>query len=139
MSLEPDEVSRTGNIEIVKAIQEAVGRGDLMELIAHTAHDIRWAVNTMNREAAPWFAEYKGRRGVLAFFEALSQVNLREFTVKAVFGEGDLVVAWLHVEYDWPGGGEVKMDEAQIWRFVGGKVQSVDIFPDTLAIAAAFG
>lgn len=126
------------NTQIVYAIQEAIRRGDLMELMAHVARDIRWAVNTNDRRAAPWFGEYRGRKGVLAFFEALSQVDVVEFTIKAVVGEGDLVAAWLHVEYQVPSGSDVKMDEVQFWRLRDGKVESVDLFPDTLAIFRGF-
>jgi len=109
-----------------------------MALMAHCGRDVRWAVNTDDREAAPWFGEYRGRKGVLAFFEALSQVDLVEFTIKDVIGDGELVTVWLHVEYTVPGGSEVKMDEVQMWRLKQGKVESVDLFPDTLAISRGF-
>jgi ketosteroid isomerase-like protein len=70
--------------------------------------------------------------------EAMDVVKMTDFEIKAVFGEGDLVVVWIHVAYTTPTGAAVDMDEAQIWRFQDGKVISVDLFPDTLAVAEAF-
>jgi ketosteroid isomerase-like protein len=128
----------TTNVEVVRRIQDSISRGQIIEAMSHLARDIRWEVNTMNREAAPWFKQYRGRSGVVEFFEALSQVEMRDFAVKAVVGGGDLVTVWLHLEFASPSGRSVDMDEVQIWTFADGKVQSVDLFPDTLAIANAF-
>lgn len=131
-----DVVSR--NIATVRHIQEALGRGDVMAPMAHLAKDVRWAVNCTDRNAAPFFGEYSGRRGVAAFFEAMAVVDMTAFDIKAVFGDGDLVLVWLHMAFTTPTGGAVDMDETQIWRFRDGKVASVDLFPDTLAVATAF-
>jgi len=126
------------NVEIVTRIQKAIIGGNLIELMGYLARDVRWRVNVTDRSAAPWFGDYTGKQGVLAFFEALSQAQLEEFTVKAVIGNGDLVMVWLHVVIVGPGGGAADMDEVQVWQFREGKVQSVELFPDTLAIASCF-
>jgi ketosteroid isomerase-like protein len=120
-------------------IQEALERGDILSPMAHLTKDVRWAVNTADRDAAPWFGEYRGRLGVAAFFEAFSVVTTTDFEVKTVMQDGDRVVVLLHIGFDSPKQRHVDMDEAQVWQFRDdGKVQSVDLFPDTLAIAAAF-
>lgn len=126
------------NVEVVRKIQDAISRGEIIEAVAYLARDVRWAVNTMDRDVAPWFEEYRGRSGVAAFFEALSQVEMRQFEVKAVAGDGELVTVWLHVRFTAPSGREVDMDEVQLWTLNEGRVRSVDLFPDTLAIARAF-
>lgn len=126
------------NADIVRKIQDAIGRGAIIETMAYMARDIRWAVNAMDRDAAPWLKEYRGRQGVLAFFEETSKVEWTDFEIKAMIEDGDLVVVRMHFAFNVPGGGHVDMDEAQIWQVRDGKVQSVDLFPDTLALAQAF-
>jgi ketosteroid isomerase-like protein len=127
------------HVETVRAIQEALGRGDIMAPMSHLAKDVRWAVACADRHAAPFFGEYTGRQGVLAFMQAMDVVTMNDFQIKAVIGEGDLVAVWLHMAFTAPTGRTVDMDETQIWRFrPDGKVISVDLFPDTQAVAAAF-
>jgi len=128
----------SGNADIVRQIQEALGRGDIMAPMAHLSKDVRWAVNTADRSAAPWFGEFRGRQGVAAFFEAMSVVTMKNFETQAVIEDGDLVVVLLHMGFTSPKQREVDMDEVQVWRFHEGKVQSVELYPDTLAVAAAF-
>ena len=70
--------------------------------------------------------------------EAMDVVEMTAFEIKAVFGEGDLVVVWLHMAFTAPTGRTVDMDETQIWTFSEGKVVAVDLFPDTQAVAQAF-
>ncbi|HLX88110.1 MAG TPA: nuclear transport factor 2 family protein [Acidimicrobiales bacterium] len=125
------------NVEIVATIQQAIKDQNLWAVVRHLDPDIRWAVDTSDRSAAPWFADFRGRQGVLAFFEALSANELQSFEVKDVVGDGDTVMAWIHVAYRTPNGGLVDMDEVQVWELSGGKVQAVTLFPDTLQIVQA--
>jgi ketosteroid isomerase-like protein len=126
------------HVETVRQIQEALGRGDIMAPMAHLARTVRWAVATSDRDAAPFFGEYTGRQGVVAFMEAMDTVDMTDFQIKSVFGHGDHVCVFLHMAFTTPTGGSVDMDETQIWTFSDGKVVSVDLFPDTLAVARAF-
>jgi ketosteroid isomerase-like protein len=126
------------NVETVRQIQEALGSGDIMAPMAHLSRKVRWAVATDDRDAAPFFKEYTGRQGVLAFMEDMDVVDMTHFEIKAVFGQGDLVAVWLRMAFTTPSGRTVDMDETQIWTFSEGKVIAVDLFPDTKAVAAAF-
>jgi len=126
------------SLETVRAIQEALGRGEIMFAIGHLARDVRWSVNVADRGAAPWFGEYRGRRGALAFYEAMSVVDLTTYDVRSIVGDDEVVMVWLHMEFTAPSGRAVAMDEVQVWAFDGAKVREVEFFPDTLAVAAAF-
>jgi len=128
----------TRNVDTVRRIQEAIGRGDVLSLMAHMAKDVRWAIKCEDRSAAPFFAEYRGRQGVAAFFEAMHVVTVTKFEIWELFGEGDVVFADLDIAWTAPTGGSVDMEEVQVWRFREDKVVSVDLYPDTIAIAAAF-
>jgi ketosteroid isomerase-like protein len=126
------------HVETVRQIQEALGQGDIMAPMAHFSRSVRWAVACADREAAPFFKEYIGRQGVVAFMQDMDVVEMTDFEIKAVVGEGDLVMVWLHMAFTAPTGRTVDMDETQIWTFSDGKVIAVDLFPDTKAVAEAF-
>jgi ketosteroid isomerase-like protein len=126
------------NAEIVRTVTEALGQGDLLAVMGLVAKDVRWAVNAADREAAPWFGVYEGKRSLPDFFAELARLTFSDFTLKAMLSEGDLVITWLHVAFTSPKGRAVDMEEVQIWRLAGGKVQSVDTLLDTAAVGAAF-
>jgi ketosteroid isomerase-like protein len=124
--------------EIVQAAAQALEEGDLLRLMGLVAKDVRWAVNAADRDAAPWFGLYEGRRSLANFVAAVSQVDFTDITLKASLSEGGLVMNWLRVAFTSPKGRQVDMEEVQIWQVADGKVQSVDILFDTAAVAAAF-
>jgi ketosteroid isomerase-like protein len=126
------------NADIVRTITDALGRGDLLAVMGLVAKDVRWAVNAADREAAPWFQVYQGKRSLPDFFAELSQLTFTDFTLKAMVSDGDLVMTWLHVAFTSPKGRSVDMEEVQIWQLADGKVQSVDTLLDTAAVGAAF-
>ena len=125
-------------VDTVRQIQEALGRGDILAPMAHLSRKVRWAVACADRDAAPFFKEYTGRPGVVAFMQDMDVVHMTAFEIKAVVGQGDLVFVWLHMAFIAPTGRAVDMDETQVWTFSEGKVIAVDLFPDTQAVAAAF-
>lgn len=127
------------NVDTVRAVTEALGRGDLLAVMGMVSKDVRWAVNAADREAAPWFGVYQGKRSLPDFFAELAELDFSDFTLKAILSDGDLVITWLHVAFTSPLGREVDMEEVQIWQLADGKVTSVDTLLDTAAVAAAFG
>jgi ketosteroid isomerase-like protein len=126
------------NIDTVKEVTEALGRGDLLAVMGMVSKDVRWAVNAADREAAPWFGVYQGKRSLPDFFAELSKLTFTDFTLKGILSDGDLVMTWLHVAFTTPLGRQVDMEEVQIWQLADGKVTSVDTLLDTAAVAAAF-
>lgn len=126
------------NADIVRSVTNALGRGDLLAVMGLVSADVRWAVNATDREAAPWFRVYQGRRSLPDFFAELSKLSFSDFTLKAVLADADLVITWLHVAFTSPKGRSVDMEEVQIWRVADGKVRSVDTLLDTAAVGAAF-
>ncbi len=126
------------NTETVRAVTEALGRGDLLAVMGMVSKNVRWAVNAADREAAPWFGVYQGKRSLPDFFTELAKLTFTDFTLKAILSDGDLVVTWLHVAFTSPLGRSVDMEEVQIWQLADGKVVSVDTLLDTAAVAAAF-
>ncbi len=126
------------NVDTVREVTEALGRGDLLAVMGMVSKDVRWAVNASDRDAAPWFGVYQGKRSLPDFFAELTKLDFSDFTLKAILSDGELVMTWLHVAFTSPLGREVDMEEVQIWRLAEGKVTSVDTLLDTAAVAAAF-
>lgn len=126
------------NADIVRTVTEALGKGDLLTVMGLVAKDVRWAVNAADREAAPWFGVYEGKRSLPDFFAQLAELTFTDFTLKAMLSDGDLVITWLHVAFTSPKGRDVDMEEVQIWQLADGKVARVDTLLDTAAVGAAF-
>jgi ketosteroid isomerase-like protein len=126
------------NAETVQRVQEALAQGNILPTIGLLTKQVRWTVNVTDRSAAPWFGEYVGRQGVLAFYEAMSVIDLTDYDVLSVVGDGDIVFVRVHMEFTVPSGRSVSMNEVQVWEFEGAKVREVEFFVDTLAIASAF-
>ncbi len=128
----------TANADIVRSVTEALGRGDLVAVMGMVDRNVRWAVSAADRDAAPWFGVYEGKRSLPDFFAQLAELDFSEFELKALLSDGDLVMTWLHVAFTSPKGRPVDMEEVQIWRLADGKIVSVDTLLDTAAVGAAF-
>ena len=76
------------NIETIKAVYAAFGRGDVGAIIDAVTDDVDWASDTSS-DAAPWYGVRKGKDGVGAFFEAFGKaMEVEDFTPLA-FGSND--------------------------------------------------
>jgi ketosteroid isomerase-like protein len=127
------------NIGIVREVTAALKAGDLLAVMARVTRDVRWSVNAADRDAAPWFRVYEGKRDLPAFFSELAELTFDDFTLKRIVADDDVVVTWLHVAFRTPRGGTVDMDEVQIWELTAdGRIASVTTLLDTAAVAAAF-
>ncbi|HVC66176.1 MAG TPA: nuclear transport factor 2 family protein [Acidimicrobiales bacterium] len=128
----------TSNVEIVDIVSDAIAGGDALMIMGWVSRDICWTAQAADREAAPWFGVYRGKRELLDLFAAFTTVEYTEVTRKAIVAQDDLVMTWVHVAFVGPTGRDAETDEVLIWRFADGKIVSVDVLFDTAAIAAAF-
>lgn len=126
------------NADIVLAASGAMALADALALMGYLAADVRWQVHAADPGAAPWFGVYRGKRGVLQFLQDIAVIGPVEITDLALVSEGDLVVKWIRVRFRGSDGRTTDMDEAHFWRLVDGRIVSVDILVDTVAVAAAF-
>ena len=68
------------NIELIKQVYAAFGRGDVEFILGCLTDDVDWA-SEASSAGAPWYGVRHGREGVLAFFEQLAKaVEVEEFT-----------------------------------------------------------
>lgn len=126
------EVKR--NIETVKAIYSAFGRGDVPAVLATLAPDVDWETDA-GSHGIPWLQPGRGHAAALRFFEALgANVELTDFRVLGVMGDGEWVVALVAVTVRVRATGKSYREacEPHVWRFdASGRVISMRHGADT--------
>ena len=55
------------NIQTIKSVYEAFGRGDVEAILASVTDDVDWATDTSS-DGAPWYGVRHGKDGAGAFF-----------------------------------------------------------------------
>lgn len=108
------------NIDTVKAMYEAFGRGDVQKILSALGPDVDWDyANTVT--TVPWLVRRRGASAVGGFFEALGALEFKKFQVKEVFGtsDGKTVIALLDVDAVVKASGKElsEVDEIHLWRF----------------------
>jgi ketosteroid isomerase-like protein len=82
------------NIETVKAIYEAFGRGDVDAILEQCTDDVNWAADAAI-EVAPWHGVKHGKAEMPSFFAGIGQTGpVTEFTPLSFAGNdgGDVMV-----------------------------------------------
>ncbi len=120
------------NIDTVKAMYEAFGRGDVPAILEHLDENVEWDTQYESPAAAPWLEPRRGKANILGFFEAVATMGITKFE-PFFFGEdGDRVVAVIHIEADLKGKHYVIPNEGHLWTFgKDGKVTSYQHMVDT--------
>ncbi len=127
------------NIETVRDVYAAFGRGDVAAILERVADDIEWEYG-MADNGVPWFQAGRGRDRVLRFFESLGAVEFQQFSPKTLL-ERDDVVALIDVAFTVKASGVAvaEEDEVHIWHFdPQGKVARFCHKADTHQHRAAF-
>jgi uncharacterized protein len=131
-------MSEQDNKQVVQAILEAFGRGDMAGLLGHVAEDVVW--NAPGSSGVPYYGGRRGHEGVKEFFQQLgSNVTFESFEPGAFIAEGDKVVV-LGRERGRVGktGKTFDNDWALVFTLDGGKVANFFLYENTSAIAEAF-
>ncbi len=119
------------NVDTVKAMYEAFGRGDVPAILGPLADDVTWDAD-YDSPAAPWLEPRRGKANVPAFFEALSVLNFTKFDPHTIAAEGDKVIAVVDIEADNKGKHYVIPNEGHLWTFGSdGKVLKYQHMTDT--------
>jgi ketosteroid isomerase-like protein len=119
------------NIDTVKAMYEAYGRGDIPAVLEHLDDNVQWDTQ-YDSPAAPWLEPRRGRENVPSFFEALTPLQFTKFEPFFFAADGNRVVAVIHIEADHKGKHYVIPNEGHIWTFGdNGKVIELQHMTDT--------
>jgi len=127
------------NLETIKAMYEAFGRGDVDAILELVTDDVDWSTDAAI-ESAPWYGPRRGKAGVRSFFEAIGQTGpVREFAPLsfATNDDGDVMVFIRYAFTVTATGKGGEMHLHHYWKFRDGKVCFVRASEDTAQVAAA--
>jgi hypothetical protein len=136
-------MSNDKNIETVKAMYAAFGRGDLpfvMEQLADQGFQ-DWRVASATETRVPWHKVFKGKREVPGFFHALAEsVDHLKLEPRDFASNGAQVYVTLDMTQKVKATGKVieQKDLVHVFTFENGRVVKVRIAEDTALTAAAF-
>jgi ketosteroid isomerase-like protein len=120
------------NVETVKEMYEAFGRGDVPAIIEKLDENVEWDTE-IPAEGVPWMEPRRGKANVPGFFEALAPLNITRFDPHTIFSEGDKVFALVAIEGTNAKGNPFNMPlEGHLWVFnSAGKVVKFQHVADT--------
>ena len=104
------------NIDTVKAIYDAFGRGDIPAMLAKLDDDVEWDTDYVDA-AAPWLEPRRGRANVAGFFEALAALQLTKFEPHTFAADANKVIAVIDIELDHKGKHYVVPNEGHYFVF----------------------
>jgi ketosteroid isomerase-like protein len=131
-------MSAKNDLETVKGVYAAFGRGDLDAILSALTDDIDWAADTTSG-GAPWYGIRTGKQAVAAFFEDIGKtIDIDDFTplTFAANEDGDVFAI---VRWEWRSrqtGKAAKMQLHHWWRVTNGKIsyfRGAEDTPTTLA------
>ena len=132
----------SNHLATASAIYEAFGKGDIPTILSHMAEDVQWeqwADNSAQRAGVPWLAPRQGKAGVLAFFQVLGGMPIKDFQVLGMMAGGNQVAVEFVIEAEVPStGGHYRDEEMHLWTFdESGKVIRLRHYTDTAKHIAA--
>lgn len=131
-------MSGSENIESIKAVYEAFGRGDVAAILAAVTDDVDWATET-SADGAPWWGVRTGKDGVGAFFDAFGKaMDVEDFTplTFAADDNGDVLTVVRFATRSRETGKLAQMHLHHYFRFTNGKISHYRGTEDTAITAA---
>src|SRR5258708_7174410 len=130
-------MSEQQNVQAVKEIYSAFGRGDVKAITDQLTDDVAWILHL--DPIVPWSGDYSGKDRVPKFFENIyNSVSVESFEPLEYLAQGDTVVSI--GTFGCRSNETGKAGNTRwvfIWRFTNGKVSSYEQFHD-LRIADVF-
>src|SRR4051812_27204005 len=95
-----EPTTQTGNSATTAAIYEAFGRGDVPAILDALADDVSWEhwSDPRNREEVPWLQPGRGREAAMRFFDTVGALQIHEFEVLDLIGDGRQVAVEVLIE-----------------------------------------
>jgi ketosteroid isomerase-like protein len=125
------------NLETVKQIYAAFGRGDIPAILNALADNVAWeawADNSAAKAGVPWLVPRHGKAGAADFFALIgATLVVKTFRVLSLMDGGDQVAAEFEIACDVPSsGGYYRDEEMHLWTFdASGKVIRLRHYTDT--------
>jgi ketosteroid isomerase-like protein len=126
------------NVDTVRLMYEAFGRGDVPAILERQAEDVVWETwdndNSAQDAGVPWVQQRRGREGVAEFFQVLVDgLEFHSFEPRNLLEGGNQVAATISFDATAKATGERFQDEEiHLWTFDGdGKVSGMRHYMDT--------
>ena len=132
-------MSGSDNIQTIKAVYEAFGRGDVGSIVGAVTDDVDWASDTSS-DGAPWYGPHKGKKGVGEFFELFGKAcEVDDFTplAFATTDDGDVLTVVRFAVRGRDTGKTARMQLHHYFRFTDGKISYYRGSEDTASTVAA--
>ena len=129
----------TDNVQVIRNVFDAFGRGDPATIVASVSPDVYWL--HPGGADVPYAGAYRGREGVSQFFARIAaSVEVTRWEPKHVLAAGsDEVVAtgaWSGVAK--PTGKSFASDWGMVFALRDGRITSFRVVEDTERLSAAF-
>lgn len=119
------------NLDTVKAIYEAFGRGDVPAILEKLDENVEWE-SQVPVEGVPWLQTRHGRDNVVGFFQDLAPLEITKFEPYEFFESGDKVFVLIDLEATSQGKQYHFPLEGHLWQFnATGQVVKYDHVVDT--------
>lgn len=130
------------NVDTVKSIYEAFGKGDIPTIIDCLADNVQWEQwddNSAQKAGVPWMQAQKGKQGVIDFFNIVGELEVKDFQVLSIMANETQVAAEFIFEARVPStGNHYRDEEIHLWTFnEEGKVIGLRHYADTAKLIAA--
>lgn len=131
-------MSAEANIETVKSMYAAFGRGDSETILAAVTDDVDWGV-VAEETGAPWYGIRHGKAEVAAFFADFgSAVAVEVFEPRSFAANGSEVFAKVYIAGKTIDGGQsIEMDLLHYFRFRDDQVEYYRGSEDTAQMVRA--
>ena len=91
------------NVETVKAIYHAFGRGDIPFILSYVDETVaweKWDDNTAQKADVPYMRERNSIDGVVEFFAETGKLGITSFNVVSIMDGGDKIAVQFDIESD---------------------------------------
>jgi len=119
------------NVDTVKEIYAAFGRGDVPAILDKLDDNVEWETET-SAQGVPWLEPRRGKANIAGFFEALAPLQITRFEPHTFFESGDKVFVLIAFEAIRDGKSYSIPNNGHLWQFnAAGKVVKYDHVTDT--------
>jgi uncharacterized protein len=127
------------NVRVIQEIYEAIGRGDVAEVLARMKEDARWDFNVGPSEV-PWHTPATGPAEIQRFLSGfIENVTLTAFEPRRFIASGDDVVVDVHLAYTIKRTGKVvELEQLHWWSLSSRRVTRLRHFEDTAQVMSAW-
>ena len=131
-------MSAEENVDAIKSVYEAFGKGDVAAILDRVTDDVDWAAEA-DSDVAPWYGQRRGKDEVGKFFEDIAgALDVQDFTPLSFAANDSEVMALIRFSFTVKAtGNKAAMNLHHYWRFRDGKIEHYRGSEDTAQTASA--